>query len=281
MAPRKVENGESFYQAAYAASEGADAPDEEDSRYVKIAREAAKAQDIEGITRRFVQQYKLEQSRVLDVGAGRGYLQDIVADYTGLDISPSARRFFHKKFVLGSATAMPFADSEFGAAWSIWVLEHVPNPEHALLEIRRVVKDGGYVLLLPAFNCGEWLADGHLVRPYADFDWKGKLFKASVPLLLEAEGRALPVIRAARWAQWGVSGGKPMKYRYRLLKPNYKEYWMNDSDALNWLDYFETAMWFESRGDECVNCGSMTERLSVRTEPLIIRIHKGATQARR
>ena len=52
-------------------------------------------------------------------------------NYTGLDISPSVARFYHKKFVLGSATAMPFPDNSFDGIWSIWVFEHVPNPEQA------------------------------------------------------------------------------------------------------------------------------------------------------
>jgi hypothetical protein len=42
---------------------------------------------------------------VLEIGSGRGYLQDVAQNYTGLDISPSVARFYHKKFVLGSATA--------------------------------------------------------------------------------------------------------------------------------------------------------------------------------
>ena len=78
-----------------------------------------------------VRRFNLRDRPVLEVGSDRGYLQDIANDYVSLDISPGVARFYYKKFVLGSATALPFADNSFGGAWSIWVFEHVPNPEQA------------------------------------------------------------------------------------------------------------------------------------------------------
>jgi ubiquinone/menaquinone biosynthesis C-methylase UbiE len=75
---------------------------------------------------------------------------------------------------------MPFQDGEFDAVWSIWVLEHIPNPEAALNEIRRVVKTGGYLYLQPAWACVPWAADGYDARPYRDFGMAGKLIKASI-----------------------------------------------------------------------------------------------------
>src|SRR5512146_92832 len=41
-------------------------------------------------------QQKLENAHVLEVGSGAGTLQDIVPDYTGLDISAGARAKYHK-----------------------------------------------------------------------------------------------------------------------------------------------------------------------------------------
>jgi len=45
---------------------------------------------------------------------------------------------------------------------------------------------------------------------------------------------------------------------------------MPDSDALNDLDWYETMLWFTSRGDECVNCGSTA---LMQSEELVIRVH--------
>ena len=278
LMPERRTDGESFYETVY-KEEAPEDPSVTQDDYARIAELAAKAAGIGDIMKRFVADYKLERAKVLEIGAGRGTLQDLVDDYTGLDIAGSSRRFFHKKFVQASATAMPFADQTFDAAWTVWVFEHVPNPEHALIEARRVVKNGGLLMLLPAFECGEWLADGYQVRPYSAFNWQGKAYKAALPVIQVGIGFATPLVRLARAAgRWRSPG--PSQYHYRLLKPNYQDYWQGDSDALNHLDYLETAVWFESRGDECLNCGSLSDRLTTRSAPLIIRVRKPAGDAR-
>jgi ubiquinone/menaquinone biosynthesis C-methylase UbiE len=243
-----------------------------DSKYVKLAREAIEFQQIVPKITAFARQYGLADKRVLDVGAGTGYLQDVVRNYVGLDISPSARRYFHKPFVEASATDMPFHDNEFDALWTVWVLEHVPKPEQALVEIRRVVKDGGLLYLKPAWDCTWWLAQGYQVRPYSDFDAMGKLRKAS--LIFEASdnyrGASLIPTRILRQTQVRWSG-QPTRFHYKLLQPNYEQYWVPDSDAVNGLDYYEMLLWFTSRGDECLNCDS--EPIWDAKE-LILRVHK-------
>jgi ubiquinone/menaquinone biosynthesis C-methylase UbiE len=138
-----------------------------------------------------------------------------VKDYVGLDISPTAKRYFHKPFVQGSATQLPFRDGEFGALWTIWVLEHVPKPEQGLTEMRRVVKDSGLLYVQPAWNVPSWSGEGYEVRPYRDFGIKGKLIKSSLIL------RASPYFRAAyllptqllRLQYAKVSSG-PTKFHY-------------------------------------------------------------------
>ncbi len=244
----------------------------EDSKYVTVARGAIEKNRIVPKITAFAKQYNLAGQRVLDVGAGTGYLQDIVPNYVGLDISPSARRYFHKPFVEASATDMPFRDNEFDAAWSVWVLEHVPKPEQALVEIRRVVKDGGLLFLKPAWDCQWWLAQGYEVRPYSDFDAIGKMRKASLNLVASPAYQGVSLIPTrflrqmqARWS------GKPTRLHYHLLEPNYEQYWVADSDAVNNLDYYEMLLWFTSRGDECLNCEA--EPIWDFNE-LILRVHK-------
>jgi SAM-dependent methyltransferase len=266
-----------FYTDIYSAAAPQKAAPEvpasaEDSRYVKLARAAIKNERIVPKITAFAEQYGLAGKRVLDVGAGTGYLQDVVPDYVGLDISPSARGYFHKPFVEASATDMPFRDNEFDALWSVWVLEHVPKPEQALVEIRRVVKDGGVLFLKPAWSCPWWLSQGYEVRPYSDFDLIGKLRKASLTVVKSPYYRGASMIPTrylrqiqARWS------GKPTRFHYSLLEPNYDKYWVTDADAVNSLDYFEMLLWFTSRGDECLNCDA--DPLWDADE-LILRIHK-------
>ena len=239
-----------------------------------MAEAAAKDARIEEQVTAFVQQFKLSDKQVLEIGSGRGYLQDIAKNYTGLDISPSVARFYHKKFVLGSATAMPFADDSFDGVWSIWVFEHVPNPEQAFREARRVTRDNGVLFLLPAWDCTAWAADGYPVRPYSDFPAVGKIIKASIPLRSSPPFIAMSKL-PNRLARKVVAQLGPTKLRYRRLTPNYEKYWMPDSDAVNSIDRYEAMLWFRSRGDECLNCDDAA--LSIAPMPLIIRVHKSAT----
>jgi SAM-dependent methyltransferase len=258
-----------FYAKAYDQQKSLEVSPVED-KYAKMASEGA------GLVKEhlvdFLRSFKLQDKRILDVGSGQGYLQDVVADYTGLDIATSVQRYYHKRFVLGSATSMPFAADTFDAAWSFSVLEHVPNPEAALVEIRRVVKDGGVLYLAPAWNCTSWAADGYDVRPYADFGVRGKLLKAVIPLRFASAHLATPPIRLVRAAR--TLSGRPTTLLYRRLVPNFQTYWEPDSDAVNSLDFYEMSIWFRSRGDECLTCERGLGWLTQTRNPMIIRIHK-------
>lgn len=203
----------------------------------------------------FVKRYSLEDKKILEVGAGSGLLQDIVKDYTALEISRSARQFFHKPFIEASATNMPFPDNTFDALWSFRVLEHIPNPERALLEMRRVVKPGGYILLHVANDVDRYAAQGYRVRSYSDFDLLGRIKKATIPL---ADSRLFfnlyaRQVRLLRSLGSRTSGG-PSRLRFIRLEPNYDEYWIGDSDACISVSYHEVLLWFSSRGDHCDNC---------------------------
>ena len=253
-----------FYDAAF---------DAQQARYEVIARYAAQEFHIREKMEEFAAARHLSRGHVLEVGSGEGSLQDIVEDYTGLDISATARAKYHKRFVQADARAMPFPNNEFDAVWTIWVLEHVPNPEQALREIRRVLKPGGLLYLSPAWLCSDLAANGYQVRPYSDFGFAGKLIKASVPLQNSAAFRAMYMlpIRAARLAEWKLNR-QPTRLHYRALAANYRQYWMVDSDAVNSIDMFEAYLWFRSRGDECLNCPADSQLIRIESMPLVIRV---------
>src|SRR3954467_15163129 len=65
--------------------------DPQQARYEQIAAAQAQRFGIRGAVAGFVSEYGLENSHVLEVGSGAGSLQDVVRDYTGLDISAGAR----------------------------------------------------------------------------------------------------------------------------------------------------------------------------------------------
>ncbi len=245
--------------------------------YVDFVRQSAINQEIPQTVTAFVKQYGLQDKKILQVGAGSGLLQDLVADYAALDISAPARRFFHKPFVQASATDMPFLNSSFDAVWSVWVLEHIPNPEKALLEMRRVVRDGGYLFLLPACDVERYAAQGYAVRPYQDFDWKGKLWKASIPTARSNGFHFLQYHQVRLLRSLGARlGSGPSRLHFIRLTPNYDQYWVADSDATTSLTHHEVYLWFTTRGDTCRNCP--TERDLVLNDPqiayLVIQVHK-------
>lgn len=268
----EIEAAQQYYAKAYAQrSDNVKTPSEYDAEYIRVAKAAASESQIENRIAQFVEQYKLQNRPVLDIGSGRGNLQDLAEDYTGLDISPTVARFYHKNFVLGSATAMPFQDDSFEGAWSIFVFEHIPNPEQAFLETRRVLRNQGVVYLLPAWNCSSWAAQGYEVRPYGDLDFTGKLIKASIPVRKSLPFMAFSML-PGRIIRQVVSWFGPTRLHYKRLTPNYEKYWTGDSDAVNSIDIHEALVWFRSRGDECLNCNS--QAIFTPFQPLIIRVHK-------
>lgn len=271
LSAEELEKNRNYYADAYRKSTPTeDQPNSDyETKYVREAARAAKDAHVKEWVSGFASMYGLQDRAILDVGSGRGYLQDVVGNYTGLDISSNVARFYHKKFVLGSATAMPFRDNSFDGGWSIWVLEHVPNPEQALLEIRRVMKNNAVFYLRPAWLCTSWAAEGYDVRPYSDFDWKGRLIKASIPVRTSLPFRFIELV-SNRELRNLAAGFGPTRLHYRLLQPNYKDYWGPDSDAVNRIDRSEAMLWFRSRGDECLNCDSPWWGLPA----LVIRIHK-------
>ena len=47
----------------------------------------------------FVENYGLKDKKVLEIGCGRGAFQDLVEDYTGVNVASSAQKYIKKKFV--------------------------------------------------------------------------------------------------------------------------------------------------------------------------------------
>lgn len=264
-----------FYEAVYSGPDKNGMSKRAGVNYEVRALEAAREASVPERVTDFLEMYGLKDKKVLEVGSGQGSLQDLAADYTGLDISAAAASKYHKNFVVASATAMPFPDDTFDAVWTVWVMEHIPEPERALREIRRVLKPGGKLYLHVAWNCPSWLADGFNVRSYSDFNWKGKIVKAS--LLVRDTGYfkstyRLPT-RMIRWAQYARNGAnEPL--RFSALEPNYTTYWEPDSDAAVNLDSVEALLWHTAQGDRCLNCGSTFGALANPPDAWMLEIRK-------
>jgi len=90
--------------------------------------------------------------RVLDVGCGPGHLCAAAAERgaepVGIDLADGmvrAAREAHPRleFRQGDAEELPFADASFDAALAAFVVNHLPHPERAARELRRVLRPGG------------------------------------------------------------------------------------------------------------------------------------------
>lgn len=81
---------------------------------------------------------------ILDAGAGaRRYDHLFRGTVTAIDVVPNPERNVLKADV----NALPFPDARFDAVLAIELFEYLTTPERAISEIRRVLKDGGTVLL--------------------------------------------------------------------------------------------------------------------------------------
>ncbi len=223
---------------------------------------------------------------VLDVGSGIGLLERHIAGrfgrIHGVDVSLETVRQARLendrcRFDVYDGEHLPFQDDSFDIVFSSCVLEYLP-PEKVFQffgEMRRVLKHHGLLLLGPAWDCTPWAAQGYPVRPYSDFSLAGKLIKASIPIHSTLYFLSKVPIRLLRYGAWAAMR-QPTKFHYRRLTPNYDQYWMPDSDAVNSLDHYEAALWFVSRGDDCLNCETAMHGWMDDNFPLIIRINKQA-----
>ncbi len=97
--------------------------------------------------------------KVIEIGCGRGgfarYLQQQGADLVAADFSPKAveiarRRLAglsHCDVVVADIQAIPYETETFDVAMSLETLEHVPDPDRGLLELVRVAKIGGRLVV--------------------------------------------------------------------------------------------------------------------------------------
>jgi SAM-dependent methyltransferase len=145
--------------------------------------------------------------RILEVGPGTGYYTLEVAEWAKpdgeveiLDIQQEMldhtmerageRGLANVTPRQGDATALPYEDATFDAAFLVTVLGEVPDQDAALRELSRVLKPGGRLVV------GELLGDPHYVR--------------LAPLRLRASGAGLGYERRV---------GSALGYFARFAKP--------------------------------------------------------------
>lgn len=170
--------------------------------------------------------------RIIDVGCGTGanltFLEQF-GEVVGLDSSLLALSFCrqreHHLLVQASATSLPCADGSVDVITMLDVLEHLEDDVGALLELHRVLRPGGYLLVtVPAY---QWLWSEHdealhHKRRYGARELRRKVEGAGLHIvkLSYAISAVLPVIAAFRFAQrLRPRTGEPKTAHIQLPRP--------------------------------------------------------------
>lgn len=110
----------------------------------------------------YIELFNLKEKKILEVGLGYGTLGQILAtegNYYGIDISEGPVRMMKyrlenngignpENIQIGSALNLPFTEQSFDFVYSIGCLHHTGNIELAIEEIWRVLKKGGYTIIM-------------------------------------------------------------------------------------------------------------------------------------
>jgi SAM-dependent methyltransferase len=92
----------------------------------------------------------LPPGRVLDLGCGTGHSFALLAprETVGVDIEPAALAGQPRETVVADMRELPFPDASFASVLSVQSIEHVPDPERAMAEARRVLALGGTAIFV-------------------------------------------------------------------------------------------------------------------------------------
>jgi SAM-dependent methyltransferase len=109
----------------------------------------------------------LPPGRVLDLGCGVGHSFHLLAPRAtvGVDIAPEALAGQERETHVADMRALPFPAASFESVLSVQSLEHVPDPERVVAEVRRVLAPGGVAMFVTPNALTFGLPD-EIVDPY-------------------------------------------------------------------------------------------------------------------
>jgi 2-polyprenyl-3-methyl-5-hydroxy-6-metoxy-1,4-benzoquinol methylase len=129
----------------------------------------------------------VQDCRVLDAACGIGYGTKILAGQAvrvwGVDYASEAARTAQEHFkqpnnafVIADLSALPLKKDCFDVVISLETLEHLTSPEACLLEFRRVLCDGGILVVSTPNGLITKHVNGKPANPYHVFEYKPQEF---------------------------------------------------------------------------------------------------------
>ncbi len=139
-------------------------------RYYDVLREANESVEFSHVLHEYD---SFRGQRVLDVGAGNGYVLSRYAQggaitygiditRTGIDLCWQRFRYLGLRghFAVANAEELPFEDESFDCVCSMGVLHHTPDASRAVSEIRRVLRHGGRLIVMVYHRNSAWYRMG-------------------------------------------------------------------------------------------------------------------------
>jgi SAM-dependent methyltransferase len=166
-------------------------------------------------------------ARILDVGAGAGeenpyQIKSRVATLIGIDRDPRVgRNPLLSAGLVADGGTLPFRENSFDLAFSIYVLEHIAEPQPLAAELRRVLRPGGlFVALTPSrFHYVSLIAS---CTPTAFHKWinrkRGRKEQDTFPTQYKLNSRG--AIRK----QFGTQGFEVVEFDTFEVEPHYLKF---------------------------------------------------------